>query len=103
MTGASAPVFFCDFVIQSVEQSTIFVTGTHRSVEPQTKETAYERTREIRLLFYYPSAAYLSDLMAVDELEFYGEIDCGDLFAGEDHRERIVVFSLPGYQMGNGF
>ena len=35
-----------------------------------------------------------SVLMSVDELEFIGEIDCGDLFAGNDPRERIAVFRL---------
>jgi len=30
----------------------------------------------------------------VDELEFYDEIDCGDLFEGNDVRERIMIFSL---------
>lgn len=74
-----------------------------QKVMARVLESYYQRPREIRLLFYYPSAAYLSYLMAVDELEFYGEIDCGDLFAGADPRERIVAFSLPGYQFGNDF
>ena len=33
--------------------------------------------------------------MTVDELEFYDEIDCGDLFVGNDLRERIMIFLLP--------
>ena len=57
----------------------------------------YEKPRKILLFFYYPSDAYLSYLMTVDELEFYDEIPCGDLFAGNDPRERIVIFSLPGF------
>lgn len=32
--------------------------------------------------------------MTVDELEFYDEIDCGDLFEGKDKRERIMIFVL---------
>ena len=32
--------------------------------------------------------------MTVDELEFYDEIDCGDLFEGNDLRERILIFML---------
>ena len=57
----------------------------------------YESPREILLFFYYPSEAYLSYLMTVDELEVYDEIPCGDLFEGNDPRERIVIFALPGY------
>jgi len=58
-------------------------------------ESYYEKPREILLFFYYPSDAYVSCLMTVDELEFYDEIDCGDLFEGNDLRERILIFSLP--------
>ena len=61
----------------------------------------YESPREILLFFYYPSEEYLSYLMTVDELEFYDEIPCGDLFEGNDPRERIVIFTLPGYPETN--
>ncbi|MBQ3217122.1 MAG: SAM-dependent methyltransferase [Oscillospiraceae bacterium] len=61
-------------------------------------ESYYENPREVRLFFYYPSEEYISYLMTVDTLEFYDEISCGDLFEGNDPRERIVIFSLPGYQ-----
>lgn len=60
-----------------------------------------EKLREILLFFYYPSEEYLSYLMAVGELEFYDEIACGDLFGGNDPRERIMVFSFPHDQIGN--
>ena len=56
----------------------------------------YEHPREILLFFYYPSDAYISYLMTVDELEFYDEIECDDLFEG-DIRERILIFQLPHY------
>ena len=36
----------------------------------------------------------ISYLMTVNELEFYDELDCGDLFEGNDKRERIMVFSI---------
>ena len=49
------------------------------------------------LFFYYPSDEYISFLMTVDELEFYDEIICFDLFEGNDARERILIFSLPGF------
>lgn len=48
----------------------------------------------IALFFYYPSDEYISYLMTVDELIFSDEIDCKDLFPGENKRERIVVFEV---------
>ena len=57
----------------------------------------YEAPREIFLFFYYPSDEYMARLMTVDELEFYDEIECDDLFPGDD-RERIMLFRLPGYE-----
>lgn len=68
-----------------------------RKVMARILESYYRHPREMRLFFYYPSAEYLSYLMTVDQLEFYDEILCGDLFAGNDPRERIVVFSLGDY------
>lgn len=59
-------------------------------------ESYYENPREVFLFFYYPSDEYISCLMTVDELEFYDEIECEDLFAG-DMRERILIFQLPDY------
>ena len=50
--------------------------------------------REILLFFYYPSEEYVSCLMEEDELMFYDEIDCRDLFPGEDSRERILIFEF---------
>ena len=37
--------------------------------------------------------------MTVEELEFYDEIGCEDLFPGEDSRERILIFQIPDYDM----
>ena len=56
-------------------------------------ESYYEKPREIFLFFYYPSDEYLARLMTVDELDFYDEIECDDLFTG-DLRERIMIFQL---------
>ena len=60
-------------------------------------ESYYENPREVFLFFYYPSDEYISYLMTVDELDFYDEIECDDLFEGNDQRERIMIFQLPGY------
>ena len=57
-------------------------------------ESYYESPREIYLFFYYPSEEYISYLMTVDELEFYDEIACGDLFEGSDTREQIMIFKI---------
>ncbi len=61
-------------------------------------ESYYEYPREVFLLFYYPSDEYISYLMTVEELEFYDEIECDDLFEGRDPRERIMIFQLPDYE-----
>ena len=63
-------------------------------------ESYYENPREIFLFFYYPSDEYIAYLMTVDELEFYDEIECEDLFEGNDPRERIMIFQLPDYETG---
>ena len=59
----------------------------------------YEDPREIFLFFYYPADEYIAYLMTVDELEFYDEIECDDLFEGSDPLERIMIFRLPEYEI----
>ena len=66
-----------------------------RKVMARIRESYYESPREIFLFFYYPADEYISYLMTVDELEFYDEIMCIDLFPGSDPRERILIFRLP--------
>ena len=61
-------------------------------------ESYYGHPREIFLFFYYPSDEFLSYLMTVDELEFYDEIECDDLFEKNIQRERIMIFQLPGFE-----
>ena len=65
-----------------------------RKVMERIIESYYENPREVFLFFYYPSEEYISYLMTVDELEFYDEISCEDLFEGNDLRERIMIFLL---------
>lgn len=57
-------------------------------------ESYYETSRELLLFFYFPSTEYISYLMTVDELSFYDEIDCSDLFEENKDREKIVIFQL---------
>ena len=66
-----------------------------RKVMARIMDSYYENPRETYLFFYYPSEEYISYLMTVDELEFYDEIECSDLFEGNDSRERIMIFLLP--------
>lgn len=61
-------------------------------------ESYYDHPREIFLFFYYPSDEYIAHLMTVDELDFYDEIECDDLFEGRDSRERIMIFRFPEYE-----
>ncbi len=65
-----------------------------RKVIARVTESYYESPREILLFFYYPSDEYMSFLMTVDELEFMDDIDCKDLFPGENPREKIVIFRM---------
>ena len=69
-----------------------------REVMAKIMDSYYEQPREILLFFYYPSDEYIGYLMTVDELEFYDEIECVDMFKGENERERILIFELPGYE-----
>lgn len=65
-----------------------------RKVMARILESWYEEPRHMLLFFYYPSEEYVSYLMTVDELAFYDEIDCKDLFQTEDSREEIMIFEL---------
>ena len=61
-------------------------------------ESWYDNPRELFLFLYYPEDEYISYLMTVEELEFYDEIECDDLFAGKDIRERTMIFQLPDFE-----
>ena len=63
-----------------------------KEVMARILESYYSSMRQIKLLFYYPSDEYISYLMGVDELVFDDEIDCMDLFEGNNQREKIVIF-----------
>ena len=73
-----------------------FSVELFRKVMARILESYYANPRELYLFFYYPSEEYVSYLMTVEELEFYDEIACGDLFEGKDSRERILIFMIQG-------
>ena len=68
-----------------------------RKVMARILASYYAHPREVFLFFYYPADEYMAYLMTVDELEFYDEIECDDLFEGNDPRERIMIFHLPEF------
>lgn len=72
-----------------------FSTEILKSVLARVLDSYYKNPRNIKLFFYYPQDEYLAYLMTVNELEFYDEIDCQDLFKGHNPRERIVIFETP--------
>ena len=63
-----------------------------QKVMGKVRESYYRNPRELFFFFYYPSSAYLAYLMTENFLEFEDEIDCRDLFPGENSRERIMIF-----------
>lgn len=65
-----------------------------KSVMGRIMDSYYENPRRMRLFFYYPNDEYLVYLMTMYALAFVEEIDCRDLFAGKDERERILIFEL---------
>lgn len=77
-----------------------FPVEIFRAVMKRIMKSYYESPRVMRLFFYYPSDEYISCLMTGDsqgywdEVNFLDEIDCGDLFAGKDERERIMIFEI---------
>lgn len=70
-----------------------------RKVMARIIESYYEKPRESFLFFYYPSEEYISYLLTVEELDFFDEIACDDLFRENDLRERIIIFSIGYHQL----
>ena len=95
-----------DFVVENAEQFPLpaevdriyffnpFSLEILRKVMARIRESYYEKPRQMQLYFYYPSDEYISYLMTVDELMFYDEISCQDLFNENDPRERIILFQV---------
>ena len=78
-----------------------FSAETLRSVLARITGSWYESPRPMRLLFYYPSDEYRQILMDADELTYVREIDCSDLFPG-DERERVLCFETGRGGEGSG-
>ena len=95
------------FVCQSAEQYVIedadcffffnpFSVEILKSVMGRILDSYYENPRVMRLFFYYPDVEYIGYLLAgnLDLVDFADEIDCLDLFDGNDEREKILVFEI---------
>ncbi len=65
-----------------------------QSVLGKILDSYYEEPRSMQLFFYYPADEYVAYLMTREELMFVDEIDGSDLFAGENMRERILIFEV---------
>lgn len=67
-----------------------------RKVMGRILDSYYENPRQMYLFFYYINDEYLSYLMTMEEVLFEDEIDCKDLFEGNNEREKIMIFSIEG-------
>ncbi len=65
-----------------------------KSVLGRIQESYYANPRPMQLYFYYPNEEYVAYLMTVPSLLFVDEIDCQDLFEGNNPRERILIFEV---------
>ena len=82
-TDASFCYFFNPFSVEILKR-----------VVARILDSYYANPRPLQLLFYYPSDEYVSWLMTQDEILFSDEIDCRDLFDGEDRREKVLIFEV---------
>lgn len=92
------------FVLESAEHYSVpadtdrcyffnpFSVEVLKAVLAKILDSYYDNPRELLLLFYYPSDEYVAYLMTQEELLFVDEIDCRDLFPGNDPREKILIF-----------
>ena len=65
-----------------------------QSVLGKIVKSYYEEPRSMQLFFYYPADEYVAYLMTRQELMFVDEINCSDLFEGENQRERVLIFEV---------
>ena len=71
-----------------------FKESVLHSVIGQIRKSWYAKPRPIRIFCYYPSDEFVSCMMTEPGLVFEDEIDCRDLFDGDNPRERILIFGM---------
>ncbi|MDO4866366.1 MAG: class I SAM-dependent methyltransferase [Clostridia bacterium] len=59
------------------------------------RERWYRAPEALTLFCYYPSEEYIACLEAMPELRLVANIDCRDLFIGNNPRETIAVYAFP--------
>lgn len=91
---ANAEIFMVPEIIDRIYFFNPFSVEILQKVISRILDSYFEKNRPIQLFFYYPSDEYISYLMTMDELVFSDEIDCRDLFPGNDPREKIMIFDL---------
>ena len=63
-----------------------------RTVLARIADSYYRKSRRMTLYYYYAADECLSELMNSEVFMFDDEIDCSDLFPGNEARERILIF-----------
>ncbi len=71
-----------------------FSHKTFRAVMKRVTQSCERAPRLIRLFLYYPENAYIAYLSGLDDVMFYDEIDCRDLFSEKDDRNRVMIFEM---------
>jgi SAM-dependent methyltransferase len=71
-----------------------FSVAVFKSVMGRIIEAYYSKPRKLLLFFYYPQDEYIAYLSGIDEILFFDEIDCMDLFTEKDARNRIMIFEI---------
>ena len=103
--GREVPVVFqCtkaqDYILPDTANRLFFFNPFHfrtlKRVMTQVLDSCRKVPRHIRMFFYYPQNAYIAYLTGIEEVMFYDEIDCRDLFEEDDDRNRIVIFDING-------
>lgn len=102
-SGAGEAVSFCcghaeSFAVGEADAFYFFNPFTEeilQAVLRQILAAYYEHPRRMRLFFYYPHDDTRRLLLGdFPELTLLEELDCSDLFAGDDPREQILIFGL---------
>ncbi len=103
-TGVSPDVYFFntgaeDYEIDGANRFYFFNPFSETILRPVIRrifDSYYSSPRGMKLFFYYPSPEYESVLASNDELEFFDDIRCGDLFPETegDPREHILVYGI---------
>lgn len=71
-----------------------FDIGIFRGVMKKILQSYDKAPRKMKFFFYYPQDEYIHFLENETDLILNREIDCKDLFAGEENRSRLLIYEL---------